>query len=175
MQELLGKAVDSHTFDANGVRIEGVGNGFILVGRVKSQATDALAGQKVQNLVFGTAVGVGGNSRAVNCAVRELETNGEGTQFGAARLVVSPGNSPLDTIAEVGLRAKATAQDADKSEQLFSGFGVGYNFGVADGVGEQVQCGFFDRVRHGCTSFHGLVVFGRSTNSGHGSAIKRQH
>lgn len=153
MQELLGKAVDFHAVDADGARIERVGNGFILVGRVKSQATNALAGKKVQDFVLSTAVGVGGNSRAINCAVRELETDGEGTQFGAARLAVSPGNSPLDTIAEVGLRAKATAQDADKLEHLFSGFGVGYNFGVTDRVGEQVQGGFFDGVSHGCTSF----------------------
>ena len=153
MQELLGKAVDFHTVDADGVRIEGVGNGFILVGRVKSQATDALAGQKVQNLNLSTTVGVGGNSRAVNGAVRELETDGEEAQFIAGRMAVSPGDSPLDTIAEVGLRAKATAQDTDKLKQLFSGFGVGYNFGVADRVGEQVQGGFFDGVSHGCTSF----------------------
>lgn len=119
MQELLGKAVDFHTFDADGVRIEGVGNGFILVGRVKSQATDALAGQKVQNLNLSTTVGVGGDSRAVNGAVRELETDGEEAQFIAGRMAVSPGDSPLDTIAKVGLRAKATAQDTDKLEQLW--------------------------------------------------------
>lgn len=74
---LLGKAIDFHTVDAEGVRIEGIGSGFILAVGVKSQATDTLARQKVKDFVFSPAVGVSRDSGAVNRSVGQLETDRE--------------------------------------------------------------------------------------------------
>lgn len=144
---------DHHAVDFLSVGVQALGGIGVTAIDLERQATDTAVTEYIQDLVLGPAVGVGPHSGLEVGTVGQAETNREGTQVRVCHRAVSRGDSTLDTVAEVGLGAKATAQDMDKFEQLFSGLGAGYDFWVADGVGEQVQGGFRDRVGHGGTSF----------------------
>lgn len=144
---------DHHTVDFLGFRVQALGGVSVTAIDLEGHATDTAVAEYIQNLVLSPAVGVGPHGGLEVGAISQAETDGEGAQVRVGHRVVSLGDSALDTVTEVGLGTKATAQDTDKLEQLLGGLGVGYDFGVADGVGEQVQGGLRDRVGHGGASF----------------------
>lgn len=144
---------DHHAVDFLSFWVQALGGVSVTAIDLERKATDTAVAEYIQNLVLSPAVGVCPHGGLEVGTIGQTETDGEGAQIRVGHRAVSTGDSAFDTITEVGLGTKATAQDTDKLEQLLGGIRVGYDFGVADGVGEQVQGGFRDRVGHGGTSF----------------------
>lgn len=123
---------DHHAVDSLSFWVQALGGIGVTAIDLESQATDTAVTEYIQDLVLSPAVGVCPHGGLEVGTIGQTETDRERAQVGIGHRAVSPGDSTLDTVAEVGLGTKATAQDADKLEQLFSGYGVGYDFGVAD-------------------------------------------